>query len=295
MATKKRRNCYLSHLIQNELINSLGNKVKNKIIELIKHCKYYSILLDCTLDISHQEQLSVVLRCVYIKERDVKIVEYLIAFVVVDDTTGKGLYETIKDVLNTTGLKLSDCRGQGYENGANMKGLYKGMQAYISRENPKAFYIPCGCHNLNLLLGDIAKCSVIAVNFFSTLQKIYNIFAASTSRWNILKKHVKRFSPHSLSETRWECRVESVKAVLHQISYFQTALVEISNAATDNTIKSEIISIEQKLTKFEFILSLTIWYDLLSKVNFVSKILQNPTMQIAVSHLRELLVYFEEF
>jgi hypothetical protein len=37
--------------------------------------------------------------------------------------------------------------------------------------NPEAFPEPCGGHNLNLLLGDVAKSLVTAVNFFETSQE----------------------------------------------------------------------------------------------------------------------------
>ncbi|KOC63383.1 Zinc finger MYM-type protein 1, partial [Habropoda laboriosa] len=209
----------------------------------IRRAKYYSILLDCTPDVSHQEQLSVVLRYVNITDKEVEIKEHFIKFEIVHDTTGKGLSETIMLILDQLGIKISDCRGQGYDNGANMRGIYQGVQANILRVNPKALYVPCGSHNLNLLLGDIAKSSTQALHFFGVLQKIYTIFAASTSRWDVLKKHVEKITPKPLSETRWECRFDSVKAIRFQVRQFRNALIEIGNNASDNKLKIEILSI----------------------------------------------------
>ncbi len=37
----------------------------------------------------------------------------------------------IESVLMDRGIDISDCRGQGYDNGANMSGKIKGVQAQI--------------------------------------------------------------------------------------------------------------------------------------------------------------------
>lgn len=293
----KRKHTYLSHTIQDELITKMAEKVKFEIVSKIKKAKYYSILLDCTPDVSHQEQLSVVIRFVNTEAAIIEIEERFICFEIVDDTTGQGLSDKIKQLLNFEGLSILDCRGQGYDNGANMKGIYNGVQAHILRQNPKAFFTPCGSHNLNLVLGDIAKSSVFAISFFGTLQKVYNIFSGSTARWDLLKKYVKKLTPKPLSDTRWECRLESVKSIRYQVTEFHAALKELRQKTLDPKIKCEIIGIEDEFMSFEFLVSLIIWYDLLNHVNIVSKILQNSKMCIsmATSHLNELLKYFKEF
>jgi hypothetical protein len=79
--------------------------------------------------------------------------------------------------------------------------------------------------------------------------------AASASLWDI-KQHVKHLCPKRLSETRWGCFVESIKAVQLHGSDFPAALAEAGITTSDDNIKSEIISIGQRVTKFEFDLSL---------------------------------------
>ena len=56
--SKKGMTTYLSPTIQNELIELLGKKVKDLILEEIKTAKCFSILLDSTPEVSHIDQMT---------------------------------------------------------------------------------------------------------------------------------------------------------------------------------------------------------------------------------------------
>ena len=130
----------LGHNIQNELINLLASEIK--IIKKIMNAKYYSIILDCTPDISHQEQMSFVLRCVDISSTPIQVNEYFLEFLKVNDTSGNCLSNVIIDELKILGLDINDLRGQGYDNGSNMKGKLQGVQKRFLDINLRAFYTP---------------------------------------------------------------------------------------------------------------------------------------------------------
>jgi len=176
---------YLGHDIQNEFIILMSNNIRNKIIDYIKKAKYYAIIMDCTPDISHNEQLSIMVRVVNMYDDDqskfLNIDEYFLDFISVSLTTGLNLSNILLENLNKFGIIIMDCRGQAYDNGSNMVGKYQGVQTRILNKNPRTFFTACASHNLNLVLRDSVKNSVQASTFFGTIQRVYTIFAASTS------------------------------------------------------------------------------------------------------------------
>ena len=83
---------YLSKTIQNELINLLSQKI---ITEILDHL--HSIILDCTSDVSHSEQRTVIGRFVNPKSAEVK--EHFIGFVNNCETSAASSTEVVVEVL----------------------------------------------------------------------------------------------------------------------------------------------------------------------------------------------------
>ncbi|CAI6372666.1 unnamed protein product [Macrosiphum euphorbiae] len=99
--------------------------------------------MDCTPDISHQEQLSLIIRVVDMdidnEHSDPIIKEMFMEFINVESTTGLNLTNVLLEKLKNNNIDINNCRGQCYDNGANMKGQYKGAHARIKTLSSRAF------------------------------------------------------------------------------------------------------------------------------------------------------------
>lgn len=170
---------YLSSTICDEFINLMAKHVTNKIVNEIKQCKYFSIVVDSTPDISHVDQLSFVLR--YVK--DGTPVERFLRFLPKVGHKSENMEDAVLSFLENLGIDIKNCRGQSYDNASNMSGAYTGLQARIVKHNSLAIYVPCSAHSLNLVGSCAAECVPEASAFFNTIQTIFTFFAASTNRY----------------------------------------------------------------------------------------------------------------
>ena len=76
----------------------MGQAVLQEIILRIKAAKYFAVILDCTPDISHQEEMLMVIRYVadgVQSNAPAGVYEHFIKFSVVESSTGESLHNTL--------------------------------------------------------------------------------------------------------------------------------------------------------------------------------------------------------
>ena len=154
------------------------------------------------------------------------------------------------------------------------------MQNRIRTIDPRAFFVPCASHTVNLVVNDSVHCSLDAVKFFDIVQNLYVFVSSSTNRWTIYKKNVPNLTLKPLSETRWESRIDALKPLKNNLGDIYEALIEISEDGTAE-VKVTAESLGNKILDFKFICSLLIWFDVLEKINIASKYLQGQSVSLS--------------
>ncbi|XP_018368022.1 PREDICTED: zinc finger MYM-type protein 1-like [Trachymyrmex cornetzi] len=138
---------YLSKTICEEFIKILAAKVFTTILSEIKEAKYFGLIVDSTPDLSHIDQLTIVMR--YCLKGS--IIERFLCFIPIYSHTGESLSTEVLNLLENNSIDICDCRAQTYDNASNMSGKYNGCQALIKEKNELAYYVPCVAHSLNLI------------------------------------------------------------------------------------------------------------------------------------------------
>lgn len=142
---------WLSHDVINEILALISQEVQRKLVILIQDAKYYSVIVDETSDISVTEQVSV---CFQLVDSDLLVHELFTGFYETTKTTAETLYTILKDVLMRYSLNLDDCRSQCYDGASNISGHLSGLQSRVAAEDPRALYVHCSAHSLNLVVQD---------------------------------------------------------------------------------------------------------------------------------------------
>ena len=288
---------YLSPDSQNEFICCCAKQVTDAILLQRESSKYYSIIVDATPDSAHVKQTVFILRYVYWNNElnTYSVQEKLLDFMDCNKKKGEDIAALILNVLKKHQVPLTDCRGQGYDNGSNMSGCYKGAQAYIQKENALAFFLPCACHSLNLCGVHAAECCPQAITFFGTVGKLYNLFSSSPQRWEILQDRI-GCSLHQLSTTRWSARLQSVKAFAAHSEGIKVAIKELEKLNLTSETKSTVRGIYSYLNTFECIVMSSMWLKILAAIDLRNTLLQSrdATLDVEAENMQSLVTELEQ-
>ena len=217
---------YLSPTIQNEFIELIGSTLQEKIIKDIKDAGFFSIMIDSTPDVSHQEQVSFVIR---ILDANLQIKEKFLGYYVIEKPDAAHYEELVLKTLADLGIDFKLCRGQTYDNAATMSGEKSGLQKRLTDRNPKAVFMNCDNHSLNLAAMHSAEVDPSVVTFFSLVQETFTFFSSSPQRWTKMKTVCNK-NLKMASTTRWSSREDAAATLNENVDEIIAVLEEIADS-----------------------------------------------------------------
>lgn len=286
---------YLSSTIATELLHLMSARVLKEIVQEVLDAKYFGLIVDSTPDVTHIDQLSLILR--YVNKEGVPS-ERFIKFIPIHNHSSSYLASTVLTELENLGLDILNCRGQSYDNASNMAGKYAGLQARIKDVSPLAEYVPCAAHSLNLVGCNAVQSCNQAVSYFGIVQNLYNFFSCSTHRWQILQQKLltskEKLTLKSLSNTRWSAEADATRALRKCYCVIRNLLYNISEDENESPATChEAKNLYLQLNKLETALMTVIWDTILQRINMASKNFQQNTGDLSsLIPLYESLVTF---
>ena len=115
--------------------------------------------------------------------------------------------------------------------------------------------------------------------FFGNVQKLYNLFSSSPSRWKILQE-IAQISLHRLSVTRWSARIEAVKPLAKRPREILEALNSLKEHDLPAHLCNDVNTLGKWLSSFEYALLVSFSFKVLQAINDVSLLLQNSEITI---------------
>lgn len=279
----------LSKNTVNKVILSIVKSIRDKIkLELGE--QHFSLQIDSTQDVGVVDQAAVCIR--YIYEGEVK--ERLFALLKVVDSSGNGYYNMLKQLFSEHSIKFNNIIAESFDGASNMRGEYSGLQSKIkNQENPKAIYIWCYSHVLNLCICDTCK-SLEAKNLFGFLNRLSTFFSESYKRMLVWLQEInlslgsnklKKLQKIGENNTRWwsrekalywifdgdQCLFPIIICALHHISI---------SSNFEPKVCFEASSLLHVLCNFKIILTAHIFLNIFKIVGPTSRYLQTKGMDL---------------
>ena len=153
-----------------------------------------------------------------------------------------------------------------------------GVQQRLLHENPKALFVNCTNHSLNLVGVHAVSENVMMVSFFGVVDKIYAFFAGSTDRWNQIKDCLELSLKYE-SDTRWSSRVEAMKPIFLHLNELINLLDKMSKDKSNNAkTQATAGSLATRILQPDFLCLVTFWTTILCPLDRVQKRLQDKSM-----------------
>ena len=208
----------------------------------------------------------------------------------VDSIDAATVTMTITDLFQHFGLSIGRLRAQCYDGASAMSGSRSGVAKRIRDLEPKAFFVHCYGHALNLsACGTLKQCKPLR-NALETTHEITKLIKYSPRREAIFQKIKDSLPVESsgtgagirvLCPTHWTVRAVSLKSILDNFSVLQETWEKAVEVVKDSETKARIRGIAVQMSTFDYFYGNLLGQLVLKHVDNLSSTLQHKTMSAA--------------
>ncbi|XP_053431227.1 zinc finger MYM-type protein 1 isoform X2 [Nycticebus coucang] len=275
---------YNSTQIQSDIIEIIKTEMLQDIVNEINDCSAFSIICDEITDRGTTERLSVCVRYPQKSPNAVFIKERFLGFVDTGEMTGTPLHNTVKTYLEQLGVDLNKMHGQAYDSTTNLRIRFSKIAAEFKKEKPRALYIHCYAHFLDLAV--IRFCKEVK-ELRSTLNALSSLFSAIhmsgemlANFQNICKLSQNKTCKKHISQSCWTAHERTLLSVIDNLPEIIETLEVISSHYANTSLADELSDLLRLVSRFEFVFCLKFLYRVLSVTGILSKELQSKTIDI---------------
>ncbi|XP_077609209.1 zinc finger MYM-type protein 1 isoform X1 [Crocuta crocuta] len=275
---------YNSTQIQNDIIEIIKTEMLQDIVNEINVSPAFSIICDETAGSATAEQLSICVRYPQKMSKAILIKERFLGFIDVEEMTGTNLHRTIITYLQQIGVDLSKICGQAYDSTINLRGKFNKIAAEFKKEEPRALYVHCYAHFLDLAVIRFCKEVKELRITLNTLSSLFNTIhmsgEMSANFENICKLSQNKTCKKHTSQSCWTVHDQMLLSVIEGLPEIIETLEFVSSHSSNTSLADELSDLLTLISKFEFIFCLKFLYRVLSVTGILSKELQSETIDI---------------
>ena len=212
---------------------------------------------------------------------------------------GASIADKILMKLESYGFDPNLLRCQSYDGSGNMAGKNRGASAIITAKYPKALFVHCNSHVLNLAI--VKACSLSPIrNMMGILEEISIFFEYSPKRTNLLQSMINDKTPEAgrkklvnLCKTRWVARHDALE-VFGQLYFSVVATmdhIKAESAAWSSETVNKANYLLHAIQQFDFLLSYVTCRNGLRLIFSLSAALQGRAMDTfrAIQEIRTVI------
>ncbi|KAL7305524.1 hypothetical protein TKK_0002260 [Trichogramma kaykai] len=272
----------------NNILTIINKFSKAIIAKETNKSEMFSIQVDSTQDITSKDQCSIILRYLNTDQPS----ERLLGVVQCTDSSGESIKNLVIKERVSNNIDFKKCIGSSTDGASNMRGEYKGFQAWLAAEIPSSVHVWCYAHILNLVISDTISESIFCVSLFGLLNKTAAFFKESYVRmeiWESILAEKDRRRLNLIGETRgWAKDAALVKIFGTSGHKEYSLLVDLliifeateANSKTKPDARSSAKAFREAFLKYESILTAFVLRALFDQTTHLSKYLQTDSLDI---------------